>query len=435
MSKFIIDVTQLVHWPGRLTGIPRVTQELAVRFPSQKKHEVVYVSWVKEVNDMCVVDLPATLAIRGNGIEYIKHTDHGDVAVTDSHVEPTRTSLERRAKDVVKKVLRRIGADDLGVVNNMRESLYKKEMQSYKRIDVEPGDVFFIAAGEWWDNNFINLVERYYTEGVRIVQISHDMLPIVTPQFAGHATDSLAQYNSRIMPIASLVLAVSESTKRDVISWLQSKGLHVPPVEVFRLGEDFTAAAPTVPSDVRFEAADLRGGDYLLCVGTIEARKNHALLYYTYKLAKARGVELPKLLIVGRRGWKTDDIYEYAQLDPEVKDSLIFMHDVSDEELSWLYENCLFTIYPSFYEGWGMPIAESIMRGAPCLASSTSSMIEVAPGFADYFTPSSTDELLNGIIGMLRPGALEEKRKHIKGYRSTSWDDSFNQVLKYVEKI
>jgi glycosyltransferase involved in cell wall biosynthesis len=434
MSKYIIDVTQLVHWQGRLTGIPRVIQELAVRFPVQDKREVVYVSWVKEIKDMCIVDLEATLAIRGSGIEYVKHDDGGvDRPVIDRHVEPSQLSIMRRSKNVAKKILRKMGAEDLSAITRLRDSLYQKDLQTYKRLEIVDGDVFFIGAGEWWDGNFISLVEKYHREGVKIVQVSHDMLPIVTPQFAGHATDSLATYNSRIMPIASLVLAVSESTKRDLKVWLTSKALPVPNIEVFRLGEDFKAADPVAPRDEKFTSLGLIGNDYILCVGTIEARKNHAILYYTYKLAKSRGVELPKILIVGRRGWKADDVYDYMTQDPETRELMIPMHDVSDEELSWLYSNSMFTIYPSLYEGWGMPIAESIMRGVPCLASNTSSMIEVAPGCADYFTPTSTDELLNGIMGMLRPDVLGGKKDAIRAYKPTSWDDSFKQVEKYME--
>ena len=70
------------------------------------------------------------------------------------------------------------------------------------------------------------------------------------------------------------------------------------------------------------------------------------------------------------------------------------MHNCSDEELAWMYKNCAFSIYPSFYEGWGLPIAESAFYGAPCLASSTSSMPEVAGSAVDYFNPASTDSCM-----------------------------------------
>ena len=434
--KYVIDVTQLVHWEGRLTGIPRVVQELAVRFPSNER-EVVFVSWVKEVQDMCEVDLDATLAIRGNGIEYVKEgaSVESTERVLDAPVESTKLSFTRRSKTFAKKVLRRIGVEDSRFVTKFRQDLHQKEILTYKRLTIESDDVFFIGAGEWWDNNFINLVLGYNQKGVKIVQVSHDLLPIVTPQFSGHATESLSIYNSKIMPISALVLANSESTKRDLIAWLKAKNLTVPKVEVFRIGEDFTIEPPVKPSDAVFKALNLKGGDFIISVGTIEARKNHALLYYTYKLAVSRGVKLPKLLVIGRRGWKTEEIYEYITNDPATKNSLVPLHDISDAELSWLYDNALFTIYPSFYEGWGMPIAESIMRGTPALASNTSSMPEVAPGYAHYFNPSSTDELLDAIIAMLKPGAVEKDKAKIKDYTPTSWDDSFTQVFNYLEKI
>jgi len=433
--KYVIDVTQLVHWQGRLTGIPRVVQELAVRFPS-KDREVVFVSWVKEVNDMCEVDLDATLAIRGNGIEYVKTGTSSVKSMNAQEVVAgsSKPSFVRQSKTLVKKGLRRLGVEHSSYVTKLRKDLHQKELLTYKRLDIKKGDVFFIGAGEWWDNNFINLVLGYHERGVKVVQISHDLLPIVTPQFSGHATESISTYNSKIMPIADLVLANSEATKRDVTDWLRSKNLHVPPIEVFRIGEDFTIEAPKKPSDAAFTALNLKGNDFIISVGTIEARKNHALLYYTYKLAVSRGITLPKLLIVGRRGWMTDDIYEYITNDPQTQ-NIIPLHDISDSELSWLYDNALFSIYPSFYEGWGMPIAESIMRGTPSLASNTSSMPEVAPGYAHYFNPSSTDELLDAIIAMLQPGALEKEKAKIKGFIPTSWDDSFTQVFNYLEKL
>jgi len=432
--KYIIDVTQLVHWPGMLTGIPRVTQELAIRFPGGGR-EVVFVSWVKELGCMCEVDLNKTLLIRGNGIEYVKKDVSVSLVVSDVKATPPKASLMRHTKTFAKKVLHHIGADDNRVVKSLRDSLFQKELATYKKLNVSKEDIFFIPAGEWWDENFINLVLGYQKAGAKIAQLSHDLLPIVTPQFAGHATDSLSTYNSKIMPISSLVLANSQSTKNDLTKWLKSKKLSIPKIKVFRIGEDFSFDKSIKPNSEVFAATGLKGGDFIISVGTIEARKNHALIYYTYKLAKSRGIELPKLLIVGRKGWMTDEIYHYITNDPETKDDIIPLHNISDAELSWLYDNSLFSIYPSFYEGWGMPIAESIARGVPCLASNRSSMPEVAPGFANYFNPSSTDELLNGIIALLEPGRLHSEKAKLKDYKSTTWNDSFAQVMSYLEKL
>jgi hypothetical protein len=132
-------------------------------------------------------------------------------------------------------------------------------------------------------------------------------------------------------------------------------------------------------------------------VGTIEPRKNHTVLYYAYKLAKTRSIMLPRVVIVGRRGWGSDDIVRILTEDPDVKDDFVLLLNTSDDELSWLYGHCLFTIFPSFYEGWGIPIGESVARGVPCLCSDSSSMVEIAEGHVAHFAPTSTDECLAGL--------------------------------------
>jgi glycosyltransferase involved in cell wall biosynthesis len=264
------------------------------------------------------------------------------------------------------------------------------------------------------------------------------MGPIMIPQFtgaggAGGSIETFPKYCRVILPISDLVLCVSKNTKKEATEWLQAQKLNVPRMEVFRLGDDFQVAKAVEPTDEVFKAAKLKTSRYLLTVCTIEARKNHALLYYVYKLAAARAIDLPKIAIVGRRGWGTEEIYNFMANDPEVKDKIVFLHGKSDEELSWLYNHCEFTVFPSFYEGWGIPIAESVARGVPCLCSNTTSMVEIAEGYVDHFSPASADECLAQITKFLIPKNLEAARKKVKGYKQFSWDGSFDQVMKYLE--
>ena len=216
---------------------------------------------------------------------------------------------------------------------------------------------------------------------------------------------------------ATRILAISEHTKQDIASWLTASGLPVPKIDVFRLGDDFTLEAPRQPTDVSFLDAYNRNTHFLLCVGTIEVRKNHALLYYTYKLAHEQHIELPPVVIVGRRSWLSDDLYEVMTHDPQTKAQFVFLHDASDEELAWLYRHCQFSVYPSFYEGWGLPIGESLANGVPCVASRSSSMPEVAGELIPYFSPASADECLQAITAMLRPGSLDEAKRTISSYQ------------------
>jgi glycosyltransferase involved in cell wall biosynthesis len=295
---------------------------------------------------------------------------------------------------------------------------------------LQSSDTLFILADWHGSQKFVDYVIAQKRAGVRLMQICYDLLPIVTPQYSGHATESLTRYTKTIYPLCGLLFSISEHTKRDIDTWLKSNRLRVPPISVMRLGDDFELAKPEKPTDKHFVAA--KAENFILCVGTVEARKNHTLLYYVYKFAKQKKIDLPKLVIVGRRGWKTDDAFEIMNTDPDTKDQFIFMQNTGDEQLAWLYTHAAFTIYPSFYEGWGLPIAESIAYDAPCIASNTSSMPEIAGDLIEYFNPLSTDECLAAIQAMLKPGAIDKAKAKLKAYKPTSWDQTFEFVNKEV---
>lgn len=425
--KLILDVTQLVHWPGKLTGIPRVMNELAMRYA--RDGDCVFVVWSRDEQKMYQIDINRSLEKRGQEIAYISNSNVSSEDVND--LRPRLSAYRKHAAKVARK-LERAGVPLIGRIRSKASVRIKA---NYLEVAPRPGDTLFVLWGEQHDELYRNKIKEFGNSGVKLVQISYDMLPLVTPQYSGHSTQSMYEYSKTVFPITSLLLAISRHTERDIKSWLKSMDLNEPRTEVFRLGEDFHMSQPQKPADSVFTESGLKGQDYVLCVGTIEARKNHALLYYTYKLAAQRGDKLPPLVIVGRRGWLTENIYELMTNDPDTKDCFIILENVSDEELSWLYRNCLFNIYPSFYEGWGLPIAESIAYGAPTISSNTSSMPEIAGDLIDYFSPVSTDECLAAIKRLMTPVGLKRAKDSISKYKPTSWDETFEQVDRYVRSI
>jgi glycosyltransferase involved in cell wall biosynthesis len=378
MSRLIIDISELAHWQGRLTGVPRVMDELSRRFKITDS-EVRFVSWD---------------------------------GASGSYHEADLSGEKKLGAGTLKKVARK---------------LLKKPVRATPSV-IQPtsGDMLFVLA-DWHgsDPAFVDYLVSLKKSGVRLAQMAYDLLPIVTPQYSGHATESLTRYTKAVYPICDIIFAISQHTKKDIVAWLKRNKLTAPEIEVIRLGDDFKLAEPKRPADFRGKT-----GEFLLCVGTIEARKNHSLLYYTYKLAAQQGIELPDLVIVGRRGWKSEDIYEIMTNDPITKQKFIIMEKASDEELSWLYRNCLCSVYPSFYEGWGLPIAESIAHGTPCICSNTSSMPEVGGDLVSYFSPASTDECLRAITAMMKPNTLNQAKSRLEKYQPTSWDETFESVKK-----
>lgn len=444
-QRTIVDVTQLVHWPGKLTGIPRVMHELAIRY-RREDPQARFVSWVKELQTFCEIDLDATLAgrVNGGGIVY-RYASEAEEQTAESpeaaeasvpiEADTASAMLKRGAKRVAKAAIRRTRYIHPKLAETLENRAKAVHMNRFRQMHFEAGDVLFIPWGEWWDKNFLAKLEDLHTQGVKVTTIIHDIGPMVVPHLSGHSTESLAEYCERVVPIASMVLCVSKNTQKDLTAWLKAHKLPVPRMEVFRLGEDFKTAKAEKPTDEAFRRLNVTGNDYIMCVGTIEAKKNHMLFFYVYTLAHSRGIDLPPLLIVGRRGWKTDDVFDIVSSDPTLKDKIIFMTDTSDAELSWLYDHCMFTVLPSFYEGWGIPIAESIARGVPCLCSNTTSMVEIAPGITEHFNPASAEECLAAIEKWLDPKALKAARDKTKKFKQTTWDDSFKQVSTFLKEL
>lgn len=429
-NRIYVDVTQLAHWHGNMTGIPRVMNEFAIRF-RQTNPDARFVVWVKEIGALCEVDLDRTLAT--HHVAYLHEGQELSVQSGAITQTPQGKNLKHLAVRAARKGLRQVTP---GLAAKIERRAARVYAANYKRPEFHEDDMLFIPWGEWWDANFTNcLIQHHKRDGVRLIQIIHDVGPTVQPQYFEQIDVNPADYNTAIVPIADLVLCVSENTKEELAGWLKRNKLHVPSVKVIRLGDDIQIAKPVRPEDPDFERSGLKGNDYILFVGTIELKKNHILLYYVYKLAKVRGIKLPKLVMAGRRGWLTDATFALMTKDPEVKDSFVFMIDKPDDELAWLYSHCLFTVQPSLYEGWGIPVAESLARGVPCACSNFGAMKEIGKEFVEQFSPVSTDECLAAVQRWLDPTALEKARKRILQYRRFSWDDSFQQLSTYLKEI
>src|SRR5262249_28986467 len=177
---------------------------------------------------------------------------------------------------------------------------------------------------------------------------------------------------------------------------------------------------------------DWLGGSIALSVGSIDRRKNQALLYQLWRrLIERHGERVPPLVLAGRHGWRADEVLQDLQGDPVVRGRVVALADTTDAELRWLYGRCLFTVYPSHYEGWGLPVAEALAHGKYCLASATSSLPEVGADLADYADPL---DLLGWQARVERalfdPGFLPAREERIRReFRVTPWAACARPVL------
>lgn len=431
MSKVWIDLSDISVWQGHHTGTQRVVYEVTKHY--EGKPDVGFFVFNPSSNSFHEFELAP---IREK-IEQARLSPQGEaLPPTLSHkVRVKLAQTYNQSPEFVKKHLTEDRRRKIKKVAKATKQLIKPQ----KQVSIDPdspvlhfakGDIVLLLGKPWDYSEFLDTLAKEKKQyQFKIIEVVYDLIPVFFPHLFGlplfkpyvrHMFDSCA--------ISDGLLAISESTRVDTYKFCEDMLLPKPRVGVVRLGDDFSRIEPSKPG-----LHDLEKGNFILCVGTVEVRKNHMLLYMAYKEGISRGIDMPKLVIVGGRGWYTEDLLFAFKNDPLVRDN-VHIGGRTDEELEWLYENCLFTVYPSVYEGWGLPIAESLARGKVCISSNTSSMTEIAGDLIDYFSPYDSGECLEAILKYMDKEVLANKEKEIsRKYKIHTWKDASRQVIDFVD--
>lgn len=433
MNKIWIDLSDISVWQGHHTGTQRVVYELSKCFENDKS--VGFFTFNPLTNSFYASDF---MPIREK-VESARLQPHGESrAPSLSHkLRVLAAQSYNQSPDFIKK---RFTADRRRRIKRVAKSAKQFIKPARQSIVVSPGPALHFAKGDvvlllgkpWDYENFLTILAREKKKyEFKVIEVVYDLIPVFFPHLFGlplfkpyvkHMFDSCA--------LADGLLAISRSTKKDTQLFCEDMLLPVPPIDVIRLGDDFSRVEPNKPG-----LPGLESDNFILCVGTVEVRKNYQLLYMAYKEAFAQGIDMPMLIIVGGKGWYTQDMLFAFEHDPAFRDK-VHIGGRTDEELEWLYENCLFTVYPSVYEGWGLPIAESLARGKVCIASNTSSMTEIAGDLIDYFSPYNSEECLRVIEKYLDKNTRQKKEQQIKKeYKTFTWQKTYKQVVGFIETI
>lgn len=249
-----------------------------------------------------------------------------------------------------------------------------------ERLDFSTIDKY-ISAGCGWDMNDLEAVYRYKQQyGFSVTTCLYDLVPIVMPDVvAPRLNEIFPPYLCNLLWASDGVACISESAKRELEEFIRETGAPRPHIEVCRLG----SAPDAGESAGRPRVADhLVGRPFALYVATFEPRKNHEFLHFLWnELVRQANVEPIPLVLAGRQGWRTENLLERMRLNTKLHpEHLVLAEGLTDAEIAWLYRNCRFTVFPSLYEGWGLPVSESLFHGKFCIASDRSSLPEAGAG-------------------------------------------------------
>jgi glycosyltransferase involved in cell wall biosynthesis len=294
-----------------------------------------------------------------------------------------------------------------------------------------PGDILASLGSPWSLPDYPNCVDRMRREAkLRYVMLIYDLIPAMRPEYCDRAQVVMFdRFAHGCLPQADALLVISEATARDVGAWAAREGIPLRDrPRTIPIGTGFSHAAPaaTLP-------AGLAPGGYALFVSTIEARKNHALAFRAWRrLLDELGPErVPTLVFAGRIGWMVADLLQQISNAGHLGGKLIIVENPDDATLAALYQGARFTLFPSLYEGWGLPVSESLAFGKVCLAASTTSVPEAGGDFCLYHDPDSVTEAVALYRrAIMEPELIPGLEARIRAeYRLTPWSATARAVL------
>jgi glycosyltransferase involved in cell wall biosynthesis len=228
------------------------------------------------------------------------------------------------------------------------------------------------------------------------------------------------------------IIAVSNSTKSDLIKYFNVSAekievIHEAADERFKLLTDDEVKDVKQKYNIDFP--------FILYVGTLEKRKNIPTLIKAFYELKKRNVD-HKIVIAGKKGWKYKNIFEtVSRLN--LQNDIFFTGYIESSDLPKLYNAADLFVYPSLYEGFGLPPLEAMACGCPVITSNTSSLKEVIGDAGIMLPPNDVSEFANAMYNVLTSNELRQKmiRKGLERAKMFSWDKCARETLKLYEAV
>lgn len=304
--------------------------------------------------------------------------------------------------------------------------------------DFTKGDIFFDLDSAWisplkrsW------LLPKLKEQGVKIVVQIYDIIPVTHPEYChAYTVFSFLEYLGAHLSYADLMIANAQATIDAMRALTAEAGSRMPETAVVPLGCDFSGKQRNEEKKRSYNVRDKirkipEKGKYILMVGTIEPRKNHAYVLNAFDQALfEQGVNL---VFAGRIGWNMSEFAERIRSHPQQGKQFYHIPDGNDDEIAYLYENAYAVAFPSLDEGFGLPIIEAFLHGTPVLASDIPVLREVGGDSCVYFDVSDEKSLSVQTMQLLSDqGHYQKLKEQIASYESFTWKESAERMRTVV---
>ena len=305
--------------------------------------------------------------------------------------------------------------------------------------------VLFFAGIDMDGTGEVRRTKAFYSnmmrDSVMTSQLLYDFTPMLFPQI--HHPWTCTGYGPFVAHVSNSfdhIVYGGKTAQRDGQEIQRKNEWRTPPSDFIEFGSNlgFEAEAAPFVSTLKDQMQLLEMGilsDFVMTVGTLEPRKNHEMLYKAFLHILQHGLtERPlQLVFVGRPGWKTEDFRQILSEDERVKFRIIVVSP-SDSQLNLLYRRCMFTLLPSFYEGWSLTLPESLSFGKFCIASDVEPLREIGRDLVEYIHPLDTyrwAERIAHYVDNLGEVRIWESRIR-EGWHPTTWRATTSRLIEIL---
>nr|WP_246503736.1 glycosyltransferase family 1 protein [Plastoroseomonas arctica] len=270
-------------------------------------------------------------------------------------------------------------------------------------------------------------IARLRQAGALFVPLVHDLIPATHPEYARPGVTQ--QHLRRLATISAQAdgIIVNSSATAAALRPHLARREGQPPVRVAVLG--------VTPPDVAAIAGE---PPYFIAVGTIEPRKNHLLLLHLWRdLAERYGPATPRLRLIGKRGWENENVLDLLERCTVLRGLVTETGNLTDRHVAGLLRGARALLFPSFAEGYGLPLAEALALGTPAICSNIPALREVGGDVPEYLDPLDGAAWRQRVLDFARPDsrARETQLKRLARWRRPRWEEHFAEVDGLLDEL
>ncbi len=268
--------------------------------------------------------------------------------------------------------------------------------------------------------------------GILIYNFIHDLIPIYKQEFVQEVViENYKSFIKAVYKYSDTVLFNSNSSKNDFEKYQKELKIQTKiQKKVIYLGSNPQLSTPNSQPPTLNSQFSILNSPYILFVGTIEPRKNHQEVLDAFDILSKKYTQL-NLVFIGMKGWNNKSFMTRIQSHPLRGTRFHWLQGINDDTLYHFYKNAFVVTYLSSYEGYGLPVVESLQHSNITITSNNSSMPEVGQDFADYIDDGNISQLVEIISKYYEDKKLyDDKKQYIKeNFKSPTWKEFSDSIF------